>query len=650
MGGIVGIIDLTGTREVERRKLDDMLHIIAHRGQAGKTHRLQAGVAIGVCYGHSPACLEEEQPVVSSDGKVWALIDGHIFNRAEIRRELDKQGCRFASHSDAELILHLYELKGVDCLDQLDGEFVVVVWDGRLRRLFAARDRLGVRHLFYAMQDGKVYIASESKAILASGDVERRLDLKALDQVLFMNCPVAPRTMFEGISALPAGHWLLVQDDQITQQAYWDLEFMPDEPGVHSEEFYRDQLLALLRDAVRVRIPHDRPVGVYLSGGLDSSAITALMRQNGLDSFPAYLADFELPAYSEREHADLAAKAVGVPLNAVEMSFRRIAETFPRLIWHGEAPVVLTEAASLLSLAQLAAKDVRAVFSGEGGDELLAGYVFNEWDRVYRKLQRFPLSLTLSLIRALLPALGFPKAFVLSKEDQRPAYEHFGCFPAPLYYNYAVREVTAYYSDGMQAQVRDYCPEADIARSLNTERLAQWDPLSQSLYFSTKVNLPNYLLGPHGDRAVASAGMEAFFPFLDHHLMEFAARVPNDLKVRGRAEKYLLKQALETILPAEVVHRKKSPMTSPTSPAFLGTEAPAYVRRMLSPQTIREKGYFESSRVSEMMDQLRQRDPSKDRNNRMDVMLSFPLVGVLSVQIFDELFIKNLYKEPPIWD
>jgi asparagine synthase (glutamine-hydrolysing) len=238
----------------------------------------------------------------------------------------------------------------------------------------------------------------------------------------------------------------------------------------------------------------------------------------------------------------------------------------------------------------------------------------------------------------------------LSKEEQRPAYEHFGCFPAPLYYNYAVREVTGYYSDGMQAQVRDYCPEADIARSLNTEHLAQWDPLSQSLYFSTKVNLPNYLLGPHGDRAVASAGIEAFFPFLDHHLMEFAARMPNDLKMRGRAEKYLLKQALETILPAEVVHRKKSPMTSPTSPAFLGTEAPAYVRRMLSPQTIREKGYFESSRVSQMVDRLRQRDPSKDRNNRMDVMLSFPLVGVLSVQIFDELFIKNLYKEPPIWD
>jgi len=650
MGGIVGIIDLTGTREVERRKLDDMLHIIAHRGQASKTHRLQTGVAIGVCYGHSPACPEEEQPVVSSDGKVWALLDGHIFNHAEIRRELDKQGCRFASHSDAELILHLYELKGVDCLGQLDGEFVIVIWDGRLRRLFAARDRLGVRHLFYAMQDEQVYFASESKAILASGDVERRLDMKALDQVLFMNCPVAPRTMFEGISALPAGHWLLVQDDQITHQAYWDLEFMPDEPGVHSEEVYRDQLLALLRDAVRVRIPHDRPVGVYLSGGLDSSAVTALMRQNGLGSFPAYLADFALPAYSEREQADLVAKAVGVPLNAVEMSFRRIAENFPRLIWHGEAPVVLMEAASLLSLAQLAAKDVRVVFSGEGGDELLAGYVFNEWDRVYRKLQRFPLSLTLALIRALLPALGFPKAFVLSKEEQRPAYEHFGCFPAPLYYNYAVREVTAYYSDDMQAQVRDYCPEADIARSLNTEHLAQWDPLSQSLYFSTKVNLPNYLLGPHGDRAVASAGIEAAFPFLDHHLVEFAARVPNDLKIHGRAEKYLLKRALETVLPAEVVHRKKSPMTSPTSPAFLGTGAPAYVRRMLSPQTIREKGYFETSRVSEMMDRLRQRDPSKDRNNRMDVMLSFPLVGVLSVQIFDELFIKNLYKEPPTWD
>ena len=650
MGGVAGVIDLTCTREVEPRKLGGMLRVIAHRGSAGETTRHQAGIAMGVCYSHPPAHPVEEQPAVSSDGKVWAVMDGRIFNHTELRRELDNRGCRFAGHSDAELILHLYELRGVDCLAQLDGEFALLVWDGRLRRLFAARDRLGVRHLFYAVRDEMVYFASESKGILASGDVERRLDLKALDQVLFMNCPVAPRTMFEGVSALPAGHFLLIQDGQVTHQPYWDLEFMPEEPGLRNEEVYRDQLLALLRDAVRVRIPQDRSVGVYLSGGLDSSAVTALMHQNGLDSFPAYFADFALPAYSERMYADLMVSAVGAPFNVVEMSFQHIAENFPRLIWHGEAPVVLTEAASLLPLAHLAAQDVSVVLSGEGGDELLAGYVFNEWDRIYRRLQRFPLSLTLSLIRALLPKFGFPKAFVLSNEEQRSAYEHFGCFPAPLYYNYAVREVTAYYSNAMHAQMSDYCPEADIAQTLNTRHMTQWDPLSQSLYFSTKVNLPNYLLGPHGDRAAAAAGLEAFFPFLDHRLMEFAAHLPNDLKIRGRVEKYLLKRALETILPAEVVHRKKSPMTSPTSPAFLGIGAPAYVRHLLSPQAIEEKGYFDSTRVSQMVERLRQRDLSKDRNNRMDVMLSFPLVGVLSVQIFDELFVKNFSEEPPAWD
>jgi asparagine synthase (glutamine-hydrolysing) len=651
MGGVAGIVDLTGAREVEPQKLRDMLRIMAHRGPAGETTRQEAGVAMGMRYSHSPACAEEEQPAVSAGGKAWALLDGRIFNHAELRRELDSQGCRFAGDSDAELILHLYERAGVDCLARLHGEFALVVWDGRQRRLFAARDRLGVRHLLYAVRDGMVYFASEGKAILAGGNVERRLDPKALDQVLFMNCPVAPRTMFEGISALPPGHFLLAQDGQVTHQAYWDLEFMPEEPGACSEEVYRNQLIALLRDAVRVRVPHDRPAGVYLSGGLDSSAVTALMRQDGPpDSLPAYFADFAVPAYSERRYADLVASAAGASLNVVEMSFRRIGESFPRLIWHGEAPVVLTEAASLLPLAQLAAQDVDVVLSGEGGDELFAGYVFNDWDRIYRRLQRFPLSLTLALIRTLLPKFGFPKAFVLSEEEQRPAYEHFGCFPAPLYYNYAVREVIAYYSDDMRAQVRGYCPEADIAQTLNTAHMARWDPLSQSLYFSTKVNLPNYLLGPHGERAAAAAGIEAFYPLLDHRLMEFAARVPNELKVRGSEEKYLLKRALETILPAEVVHRKKSPMTSPTSPAFLGAGAPAYVEHLLSPQAIREKGYFDGAEVSQMAERLRRRDLSKDRNNRMDVMLSFPLVGVLSAQIFDELFVKNLYEEPPAWD
>jgi asparagine synthase (glutamine-hydrolysing) len=605
---------------------------------------------MGVRYTRPPTPPADEQPFASNDGQVWAIVDGRIFNHVDLRRKIEDQGLHLAGQSDAELVLRMYELAGKDCLNQLEGEFALLVWDGRQRLLFAARDRLGVRHLFYAVRDGIVYLASEVKAILASGEVERRLDLKAIDQVMFMNCPVAPRTMFEGVSALPAGHFLLIRDGQVTHQPYWDLEFAPEEAGLHGEEVYRDQLLSLLRDAVRVRMPSDRPVGVYLSGGLDSSTITALMRENGRRDFPAYFSDFVLPAYSERKFADLAAEAIGVELYAVEMSFERIAESFPKLIWHGEAPLVLAEAASLLTLAQLAAQDVDVVLNGEGGDELLAGYVFNDWDRIYRKLQRFPLSLTLPLIQALLPRLGFPRAFVLSQEGQRPAYEHFGCFPAPLYYNYAVREVTAYYSDDMRTRLHDYSPEADIAQTLNAERMAQWDPLSQSLYFSTKVNLPNYLLGPHGDRAAASAGLEAFFPFLDHRLMEFAARLPDNLKVRGRQEKYLLRRALEGILPDEIVHRRKSPMTSPTSPAFLGAGAPAYVQRFLSPQAIEGKGYFDSKMVSQMVERLQNRDLSQDRNNRMDVMLSFPLVGVLSTQILDELFIENFHTQAPEWD
>jgi asparagine synthase (glutamine-hydrolysing) len=650
MGGIAGVVDLAGNREVPPQTLDNMLHLMTHRGLAGEATRHRPGIAMGVCYSYPPASPTDEQPFMSADESIWAVLEGRIFNRAELRPKLANKGYQFAGQSDAELIMHMYEWDGLDCLAQLEGEFVLLIWDGRQRRLFAARDRLGVRHLFYALQDGIIYFASEIKAILASGSVERRLDLKAVDQVLFMNCPIAPRTMFEGVSALPAGHFLLAHEGQVTHQTYWDLEFVPETPGIHREEEYRHQLLSLLREAVRIRIPPDRPVGVYLSGGLDSSTVTALMRQNGIEDLSAYFADFALPAYTERPHAEQTADALGVSLNVVRMSFQRIAESFPRLIWHGEAPLVLAEAASLLPLAQRAAQDVSVVLNGEGGDELLAGYVFNEWDRIYQKLQRFPLSLTLPLIRAALPGLGFPKAFVLSGEEQRLARQHFGCFPAPLYYNYTVREVTAYYSKDMWAQLRGYCPEADIAQTLNTERMARWDPLSQSLYFSTKVNLPNYLLGPHGDRAAAAAGVEAFFPFLDHHLMEFAARLPNDLKLCGREEKYLLKRAVEEILPGEIVRRKKSPMTSPTSPAFLGPDAPDYARRLLSPPAVEEKGYFDSKRVSQMVKRLQQRDLSRDRNNRMDVMLSFPLVGVLSVQIFDELFISDFYQEPPAWN
>ncbi len=649
MSSITGIIDQKNRRDNLSPLVKRMLDQIAHRGPAGQSVKAESGIAIGIRHTKPDQQAEDEGLFIRSDGNIWAAIDGRIFNHDELQSELEAKSIRLSGESDAELVAHLYTLLGVDCLGRLEGEFVLLVWDAKENQIFAARDRLGVRHLFYSIQDGCVYFGSEIKAILASGEVERRLDLKALDQVLFMNCPVAPRTMFEGISALPAGQFLLIKPGHMTRESYWDLDFTPQELDGRRENQYREQLLSLLEEAVAVRTPSDRSIGVYLSGGLDSSTVTALMANNGLGEFPAYIADFVVPAYSEREYAQQTANAAGIPLHVAEISSQRIGRQFPNLIWHGEAPVVLAESASLLILAQRAAQDVDIVLNGEGGDELLAGYVFNDWDRIYRTLQRFPFSITLPLIRAALPMLGYPKAFVMSKKDQQPAIEHFGCFPAPLFYNYAVREITAYYSQETRDRLQDYCPEADIAPVLNTEKMASWDPLSQSLYFSTKINLPNYLLGPHGDRATASAGLIGYFPLLDHHLAEFTAKLPNQLKVQSGQEKYLLKRAAEGLVPNEVVNRKKSPMTSPTSPAFLGDNAPEYVKHLLSPEMIDKKGYFNSRFVSKMVTNLRQRDLAKDRNNRMDVMLSFPLLGILSTQIFDELFIENFYEDPPDW-
>jgi len=650
MSGIVGVIETNNKQKDLKGILNRMLNSIRHRGPNDVESRFQIDAAMGVCYSHPAEKTEDKQPFSDSRGEIWSVLEGRIFNHEKLREELTQQSVQFRGDSDAELVTHLYKLFGVDFLQKLEGEFSFAIYDHNEKRLFAARDRLGAHHLVYAIQDGVLLFASESKAILASRMIERRLDLKALDQVMFMNCPVAPRTMFDGISAIPAGHFLIIQDNQAKLEAYWDLEYQPAEFDANREDEYRHQLLSHLYEAVKDRIQPDRKMGVYISGGLDSSTIAALMSENGLGKLPAYFVDFAIKAYSEREYADIAANAFDLPLNVAEMSFQRVGENFHKLIWHGEAPVVLSEASSLISLAKLAAQDVDVVLNGEGGDDLLAGYIFNDWDRIYRKLHQFPLSLTLPLIRSLLPKFGFPKAFVLSKDEQALAFEHFGCFPAPLYYNYSVREVTAYYSADLRSKLQGYCPEAEIAQVLDTELMAQMDPLSQSLYFSTKINLPNYLLGPHGDRAVSSAGLEAFFPFLDHRLMEFTAKVPNELKVHKGVEKYLLKRATSDILPGEIVQRKKSPMTSPTSPAFLGPDAPEYVQELMSAQAIESKGYFDSHLVSKLVEELKQRDLTKDRNNRMDVMLSFPLVGVLSTQIFDEIFIKNFYEESPVWN
>ncbi len=646
MGGMAGLVRLAGNGE-NASTLNRMLRCIAHRGPAGETVRQDDKVAIGVRHSYAPTAPEDEQPFVSADGRLWAALDGRIFNASEVRQSLERQGVPFTGPSTAEVIARLYESAGPSGVSQLDGEFALVVWDDRQKRLFAARDRLGTHHFFYTIHDGTIYFASEIKAILGSGQVERRLDPRSLDQALFMNCPVPPRTMFVGVSALPAGYWLLVQDGQAHQEAYWDLEFAPAQPGERSDESYKEEFLALLRAAVRARIPRDQPVGVYLSGGLDSSAVTALVRENVSAPFPAYLADFDLKTYTERKHASLVAERLGIPLNVVEMTPRRIGENFIRLIWHGEAPLVIVESASLLALAREASRDVRVVLNGEGGDELLAGYIFNDWDPIYRTLRRFPLSLSLPLIRALLSAVGYPTSFALDPAKQRPAYEHLRSFPAPLFYNYGLHEIADYYSDDLRAQLAGYCPEAEMAQVLNVVGLEEWDPLSQSLYFSTKINLASYLLGPHGDRAASAGGIEAYFPFLDYRLAEFAARLPNNLKVRGGKEKYLLKVAMQGIVPDEIWQRKKSPMLSPTSPALLGPEAPAYVRWLLSPEVIAEKGYFDGKRVAQLVERLSRRDAARDWNNRKDVSSSLPLVGILSVQMLDDLYVANFYEQAP---
>jgi asparagine synthase (glutamine-hydrolysing) len=640
MCGIAGYFGRPSTAMPPRTLLRRMVGAIAHRGPDDRGFFVGDEVGLGHARLSIIDLASGQQPMADADQSLRITFNGEIFNYVELRDDLIARGHRFATQSDTEVILHLYAEMGPDCVRLLNGDFAFALWDARRRRLMLARDRMGVRPLFYTRRNGALYFASEVKALLEAPGVTAELDPIALDQIFTFWFPLAPRTPFKGIDELKPGHMLLIDPDWTVVRSYWTLSYPRlGEEGPHdarAERALAEEVEHLLLDATRIRLRADVPVGAYLSGGLDSSLVAAAAKRFVPHRLRTFSLTFDSPEFDESEHQQHMVRALGTAHDSVACAPGDIARLFPQAIRHAEKPILRTAPAPLLALSDLVHRNgFKVVLTGEGADEVFAGYdIFKE-----AKLRRFCARQPHSRWRPLLFRRLYP--YLPGLQAQSPKYlEAFfaaglGALDDPLYSHLPrVRTTVAakgLFSGDLTAALRDYDALADLRDSLPPE-FARWHPLSQAQYLETAHLLPGYILSSQGDRVAMAHAVEGRFPFLDHRLVELGARIPPSLKLRGLREKHILRASAERLLPDGILNRTKQPYRAPDSQCFIGPDSPDYVTCRLSPADLAATGYFDPRPVARLV--------AKCRNGKfIGFRDNMAFVGVLSTQLWHREFV-----------
>ena len=578
------------------------------------------------------------QPMSIANGRFWITFNGEIFNYVELRNELIARGHRFTTRSDTEVILHLYREEGENCVQRLNGQWAFAIWDVEKRKLFLSRDKMGVRPLFYTQTGQSFLFASEIKALLACPEVERQLDLHALDQIFTFWVTLPPRTAFKNVCQLPPGHSLVLENGRIRVSEYWQLKYVPEDDGTESgEKKLTEELLALLLDATRIRLRSDVPVGAYLSGGLDSTLITALAQMLMGDKLRTFSVSFGDAEFDESVYQKEASAFLRTQHSDMRCSCEDIARIFPDVIWHTEQPIVRTAPAPLFLLSELVrSSGFKVVLTGEGADETMGGYdIFKE-----AKIRRFWGRNLASVRRPLLLGRLYP--YMEGIQRQSPAY-------LKSFFRVSTRDLASpFFSHlprwGLTAKLRMFLSEAVCAETRADSPLSElegllpasyfsWDPFNQVEYLEAKYLLPGFILSSQGDRMAMAHAVETRYPFLDYRVVEFAAKLPPRLKMKVLDQKYLLKQAASGLIPESVRKRPKQPYRAPDGKSFFGP-AGSYLEELLSPQTIKRVGIFNQKTIAALV--------AKFRSGRVtSTMDNMALVAILSTAILAERFIHS---------
>jgi asparagine synthase (glutamine-hydrolysing) len=612
MCGIFGILNLDGGRPVDEREGIACTDSLRHRGPDDSGFFSTPEIFLG----HRRLSIIDlhtgRQPIFNDDGSRCIVYNGEIFNYREIRQELLALGYRFATSSDTEVVLHAHAAWGTACVDRFRGMFAFAIWDQKTKTLFLARDRLGVKPLFIARCDGRLYFASEMKAILRADGFPRRIDMDALGAYFSLSYIPAPLTVFQDIRKLPAGHLLLARDRKITVRPYWDIHFLPNRR--RSEEQTIEQFLHLFEESVRLRLVSDVPLGGFLSGGVDSGAVVATMSRLGTEPVRTFCMGFGGNVGGYLDERGLA-RQIASRYRTQHKEFEvvpAVSGILDEIVGAFDEPFADHSTIPTWYLCRNARKDVKVALSGLGGDEAFGGYERYLGFRLSNIYNRLPLSVREDFLRPMVEALP-------ERADGHYTINHLKRFvrcasqgEGERYYGFLSRLNGGRYAN-LFTDTR-FGSSLDASRDLilnhfNAENAE--DPMDKVFYTDIKTYLPEDVLACT-DRISMRHSLEVRVPFIDHRLLEFCATIPHQMKVRLRQKKYLLRQAVRPLLPAGIFGHRKQGFVGPLG-RWLQTDLQAYVRTMLEKKNLERHGLFDPKVVGDILDDHAGRVENNDK-------------------------------------
>ncbi|MCU0681762.1 MAG: asparagine synthase (glutamine-hydrolyzing) [Polyangiaceae bacterium] len=646
MCGIAGIVSLRpGLEPPSLEALGAMAALLRHRGpdEFGLYRDAQAGLA------HARLSIIDlatgQQPLANETNELWVVFNGEIFNYVELRDELVALGHAFRTRSDTEVIVHAYEAWGEGAFARFNGQFAIALWDAKTRRAVFARDRLGVRPLYLCEHGGRLYFASEVRAIFgADPSIPRAFDPFGIEQTFTFWTVVPPQSVFAGVRELEPGCVRTYEEGgRVRDVRFWRPRYPEGGEGGFRGSIGEaaEAVRAALEDATRLRMLRaDVPVGSYLSGGLDSSLVAALGRQVKGERFQTFSLRFADHEYDETEFQRLMVARLGTEHREVMVSRRDIAEVFPEAVERAERPLLRTAPAPLLLLSRLVREaGVKVVLTGEGADEMFAGYDLFREGTVRRFWARQPKS----TLRPLLLQRLYPYLARSPVAQQALARQFFGRDLArasePGFAHGTRWHTTGALKRLLSPALRERVAGRDVIAELLATlppEFARWAPLAQDQFLEVKTLLGGYLLSSQGDRMLMANSVEGRFPFLDPRVVELANALPASYKIRVLDEKHVLKRAAEGLVPPEIVRRPKQPYRAPDALSFVGDDAPAWVAAAASAEAASAAGVFDPAAVERLWAKCRR--AQGDQLSNADNMA---LVGVLSTHLLYEQLVRR---------
>ena len=647
MCGIAGYFSLKDSGNPDTELLGRMLNIIRYRGPDEFGAYYDDRCALGQARLSIIDLVGGSQPLSNEDGTFWITFNGEIYNYVELRPELEGLGHKFKTNSDTEVIVHAYEEWGTECLGRFNGQWAFAIYDKKKQTLLLSRDRLGVRPLFYTVHNGRFYFASEIKAIFCESSIPRKLDYCGLDEIFTWWTTAPPRTAFADINELGPGSYLIIKNGKMTSDRYWQMEFPEVYDRERSLDSWAEELHELLVDSVRLRLRADVPVGSYLSGGLDSSAATSLIKHFTSNKVETFSIAFHDKAYDESKYQNEVAHYLGTNHHQIRCNYHDIAENFPDVIWHTERPIVRTAPVPLFMLSDLVRhNNFKVVLTGEGADEILGGYdIFKEtlirwfWaknpDSKWRPilLQNLYPTLPLSPSRAKFYLETFYKAGL--SDLNKFNFSHIPRINTTM-------RLKEYFTDDVKSQIGKYDATEAFGHDLAQNFMA-WHPLTRAQFLESRTLLSGYLLSSQGDRVMAGHSIEGRFPFLDHRVIEFGAKIPPWHKILGLKEKIVLKKAMKSELPKDIISRVKQPYMAPDSNSFVQADSPEYISQILSEKSISENGIFDAKSVARLHEKC-----NRLSHSHMSFKDNMSFIGILSTQLLMEHYMNKFKPVPSI--